>query len=295
MQYQQTMDNPGGAAAGWFDFVSCCLEWSGTPLLDLQSAHSLAADIQGLEQVRITDYMNADNTAYTHYGTPGGAPVVSVNCSQRGCGIDGLSIDMAGYDTGVAVRVYAGSVTAATIAGSTAGVYEAHGVLDANGRTVGEYQMSTAAGFMSVAPEGVPALQVGVSGEALPRLSVGTGGSLSWSDVAAGDDEAAASAAPAPATVLERVQSNSSSWDPPPIAAGGVARTTVRLAAAAPGDVVAAAHTGAAADDSATQDLLLHAVAGPGNGTVTVLARNLGASTVDLPAGTLRVVLTKVA
>jgi len=68
------MDNPGGAAAGWFDFVSCCLEWSGTPLLDLQSAPSLAADIQGLEQVRITDYMNADNTAYTHYGTPGGAP-----------------------------------------------------------------------------------------------------------------------------------------------------------------------------------------------------------------------------
>ena len=200
---------------------------------------------------------------------------------------------MAGYDTGVAVRVYAGSVTAATIAGSTAGVYEAHGVLDANGRTVGEYQMLTAAGFMSVAPEGVPALQVGVSGEALPRLSVGTGGSLSWSDVAAGDDEAAAAASPAAATVLERVQSNSTSWDPPPIAAGGVARTTVRLAAAAPGDVVAAAHTGTAAEGM--QELLLHAVAGPGNGTVTVLARNLGASKADPPAGTLRVVLTKVA
>jgi hypothetical protein len=98
VQYQQTMDNPGGAAAGWFDFVSCVLEWSGSPLLDLQSDPSLAADVQGLEQVVISDYMNADNTD-AHYGAGGGAPVVAVNCTQRRCGIDGLAVDMAGYDS----------------------------------------------------------------------------------------------------------------------------------------------------------------------------------------------------
>ena len=109
---------------------------------------------------------------------------------------------MAGYDTGVAVRVYAGSVTAATISGSTKGVYQSHGVLDAQGRTVGEYMMSTAAGWMSVAPPGVPALQVGVSGEHLPRFSVGTDGSLSFSDAdAAPSSGSGPIVAPAPVTV----------------------------------------------------------------------------------------------
>ena len=88
------------------------------------------------------------------------------------------------------------------------------------------------------------------------------------------------------------MQANSSAWDPPPIAAGAVARTRIGLAAAAAGDVVAAAHSGAA--EEGMQDVALHAVVGPGNGTVTVLARNLGDAELDLPAGTLRVVLTKV-
>ena len=57
VQYQQTMDNPGGAAAGWFDFVSCVLEWSGSPLLDLQSA-SFKGYFPGLSQVVIRDYVS---------------------------------------------------------------------------------------------------------------------------------------------------------------------------------------------------------------------------------------------
>eukprot|EP01051_Picozoa_sp_SAG22_P033398 SAG22_NODE_14605_length_370_cov_0.907749_1_plen_107_part_01 len=77
----QTMDNPGGpkhtpyyeqgASAGWLDFVSCTLEWSCTPLLDLQSDPNLAADIQGLEQITIRDYMSADG-ARANYGARGG-------------------------------------------------------------------------------------------------------------------------------------------------------------------------------------------------------------------------------
>ena len=159
VQYQQTMDNPGGppgspyveqgAPAGWFDFVSCCLEDSGTPLLDLQSEPSLKADVQGLEQVAISHYMNADGPR-ANFGARGGCdgylgevnatscpPVVSINCTQSGCGIDGLSISMSGDSTPVAVRVYAGFVRGAIISGATVGAYQAHGVLDASGRVTG--------------------------------------------------------------------------------------------------------------------------------------------------------------
>jgi hypothetical protein len=152
------------------------------------------------------------------------------------------------------VRVYAGAVSAATITGAGSHVYQARGVVDAAGRAVGDYKMSSAAGWASVGAPGTPALEVGVPAEQAPRLSVGTDGSLAW-----------AGAGPA-AAVLQRMRANRTQWDPPPLRAGGVARTTVALPGARAGDVVAAAHSGSAA--AGMQEVALSAVVGPGNGTV---------------------------
>ena len=51
------VQDPGGSPSGWFDFVSCCLESSATPLLDLQSDPAMKGYYQGLQQVVIRDYM----------------------------------------------------------------------------------------------------------------------------------------------------------------------------------------------------------------------------------------------
>ena len=72
---QQLLENPGGAAAGFFTFSSCVAEDSAMALLDLQAKPGLK-HIQGLQQVVISDYMNADSLT-PHFGV-GKAPVVSV-------------------------------------------------------------------------------------------------------------------------------------------------------------------------------------------------------------------------
>ena len=62
VQYQQVVADPGGAPAGWFDFVSCTQEVSATPLLDLQSA-SFKGYFPGLAQVVIRDYVSIPEAA----------------------------------------------------------------------------------------------------------------------------------------------------------------------------------------------------------------------------------------
>ena len=149
-------------------------------------------------------------------------------------------------------------------------------------RFSGDFKMSSAAGWSSIAPAGNTALTVGVPGEQASRFVIGTDGSLSWIDRDGGSPDA---------TVLKRMLSNSTQWDPPPLAAGATAKAVVLLPGARAGDVVAAAHSGTAADGM--QELAVSAVVGPGNGTVTVVVRNLSVAAVDLPAGLVRVVLTQ--
>ena len=147
--------------------------------------------------------------------------------------------------------------------------------------------MSSAAGWSSIAPAGNTALTVGVPGEQASRFVIGTDGSLSWIDRDGGPPDAVKPSA----TVLKRMLSNSTQWDPPPLAAGATAKAVVLLPGARAGDVVAAAHSGTTADGM--QELAVSAVVGPGNGSVTVVVRNLGVAAVDLPAGLVRVVLTQ--
>ena len=83
---QQLRNDTGGGQAGWFDFVSCCLESTATALLDFQSAPAMTGYFPGLQQVVIRDFMNAD-PLLPHFGSlsASGKPgfsVVSVNCSQ---------------------------------------------------------------------------------------------------------------------------------------------------------------------------------------------------------------------
>ena len=65
-----------GSPTGWFDFVSCSLEASATPLLDIQSDHNITGGWQGLDQVIIRDYMAAD-WLQPHFGA-GKIPVVAI-------------------------------------------------------------------------------------------------------------------------------------------------------------------------------------------------------------------------
>eukprot|EP01051_Picozoa_sp_SAG22_P008784 SAG22_NODE_691_length_7888_cov_6.740788_4_plen_448_part_00 len=159
VQYQQTVEDPGGSPAGWMTFESCSQEDSATALLDYQSAPGLA-DIPGLLQVTITDYMDADNLK-PNFGT-GPPPVVSINCSAPRCKINGLSISMAGlFDGGgPAVRCYAGSSVAGTeLVGADSNIYQAGFVVDAQGLPVGSWKASTGAGWRMVGsrPECSPA------------------------------------------------------------------------------------------------------------------------------------------
>jgi hypothetical protein len=80
-------------------------------------------------------------------------------------------------------------------------------------------------------------------------------------------------------------------WDPPLLAVGATTKVVVLLPGATPGDVVVAAHSGTA--EEGMQEVGVSAVVGPGSGRVTAVLMNLGLMAVDLPAGLLRVVLTK--
>ena len=80
MQYQQTVSNPGGGPAGWLDFISCTLENSATPLLDLQSDPSIKAGIQGLEQILISIFARGHSLLV---GVPGLAKTLIISTLAR--------------------------------------------------------------------------------------------------------------------------------------------------------------------------------------------------------------------
>ena len=145
VQYQQLVNDTGGSPTGWMDFVSCCLESSATPLLDLQSDPAMTGYFPGLEQVVIRDFMMADALP-PHFGTAAQSPIVSINCTQSSCKFDGLSIESAGM-LPVAVRSYAGGVTGTTIIAAGSGTYSAQGVVDARGLPTGTWKQTSGAGW----------------------------------------------------------------------------------------------------------------------------------------------------
>jgi hypothetical protein len=220
VQYQQLVPNPGGEAAGWFDFVSCTQEVSATPLLDLQSG-SFDGYFEGLVQVIIRDYLAADAVLPARYGAIGKPPVVAVNCSAQGCLMDGLQISSAGLDTPYAVRVYAGSVAGATIESASRNTYSAYGVVDRHGLPTGEFRQTTGAGWEMSGHGGDAALTFQVSGETKPSKVIEVDGSVHYCHDHAGDEEADDDDNAEPAvSVLRGHLTNTTSWDAPRLARG---------------------------------------------------------------------------
>ena len=88
-------------------------------------------------------------------------------------------------------------------------------------------------------------------------------------------------------TVVQSQLSNASLWDPPPLEAGTRATLVIQVAGAEPGDIVASAHS------ALTMGLGLQLSAICGSEKVEAMLFNSGDEAVDVPAGQLRVVVTK--
>jgi hypothetical protein len=320
VQYQQTVEDPGGAAAGWMTFESCSQEDSATALLDYQSAPGLTT-IPGLLQITITDYMNADNLT-PHFGR-GPAPVVSINCSAPACKINGLSISMAGlFDGGgPAVRCYAGSVAGTELIGADSHVYQAGFVMDADGLPVGSWKASTGAGWRMVGSrpecpgargcskncEGISkskcAAEIALSfavegGGGEPGLEIRSDGVIAWTAPSAPTDTVATSGTrrpvppPPPPTVysavLQRMIAESASWDPPPLAPQEAVSLLVPMAGVVGGDVAVASHS-----EAAQGAWLVMLSANTKANSTQVVLRNVGKAAADLPAGIVKVLVTQ--
>jgi hypothetical protein len=130
----------GDLAPGWFSFVNTVLEYSATPLLDVQSDPTLSYNFEGLYAVTVSDFQHQDSTQYRCLDSPEEnaqplATVAHLNCSQSNCGINGLTISGAGFQSGPAVRIIRGRGTLATfIADPSHGPEGADGVVDGLGR-----------------------------------------------------------------------------------------------------------------------------------------------------------------
>jgi hypothetical protein len=260
-----------------FDLVSCTQEISGTPLLDLQSDPSFTGYFEGLQQVVIRDYMNAD-ARHPRFGA--GTPVVAaINCSALGCMFDGLTISSAGLDTSPAVRVYAGGVQGTTLLTASREIYSAQGVLDRHNLPVGTWKETAGAGWTLSGPATTPAITFLVSGDSTPRKVLHVDGSEEYRRCGAPEDE--------DPSVLSGHLANTTSWNPPQLSRGDVATLSMPLRGVEPGDALSCGHSAVRAE--------LHTVqltASAGDGIVKAVLQNLG-DTVDIPSGQLRVVVVK--
>ena len=239
VQYQQLVNDTGGSPSGWMDFVSCCLESSATPLLDLQSDPAMTGYYPGLEQVVIRDFMMADALP-PHFGTAAQSPIVSINCTQSSCKFDGLSIESAGM-LPVAVRSYAGGVTGTTIIAAGSGTYSAQGVVDARGLPTGTWKQTSGAGWLMSGGQGTEALSFlpSPSGpndtNTKPTRVIFVNGSDAHYRRGAKEDE--------PPTMVHGHLAKKSSWNPPKLGPGESATFQMELLGAEAGDATLAGHS----------------------------------------------------
>ena len=258
----------------------------------------------GLHSVTITEVMWVDSPPSTNYLTKypaippstGGNPVgvVSLNCTVSDCGIDGLFLTSSSSSMGAsgggapALRVFAADhATGITV--NTGGMTAAPDVLDAANVPFGNWVSRSAGGWIGVgngagsnasnmSAHGVGAashaLLFGVAGERNARIALDFDGSMHYGD---GDGPFH--------TVHRGSISHSVQWDPPPLATGKSAKLVVDATGSQVGDVVTVAHTAAGE----------HAVLWSANvvaaGRVVVVALNGEEWEVDMPLGTLRVVI----
>jgi hypothetical protein len=250
------------------------------------------------------------HSAGTNKDSANTTAVVTVNCSQTMCNLDGFTISGAaalgmGYDhghIGPAVRVYAGGVRSVTLLDSAGtGSLE---VVDAAGLPAGSFASKSPGGFLLVSPaanttdaslvatdvgpnSGIAAttrgsdhaLLFGLPGERTGRMAVDSDGSVRYG---------AGGSKPFD-TQVQRVKATSVAWDPPPLssARSNFAKLVVAVPEARPGDIATASHTKLGEADAQLS-------ASASDGKVVVILRAVGMETVDVESGTVTVMLTQV-
>jgi hypothetical protein len=90
IQYQQLADTHI-SQTGYWEFYNVVLESSAMPLLDVQSSPDVK-DWPGLESITIIDFSNADSIKANFADIQNLNSVISLNCSQPGCALDGVTI-----------------------------------------------------------------------------------------------------------------------------------------------------------------------------------------------------------
>ena len=89
-QYQQLADTHI-SQTGYWEFYNVVLESSAMSLLDVQSSPDVK-DWPGLESITIIDFSNADSIKANFADIQNLNSVISLNCSQPGCALDGVTI-----------------------------------------------------------------------------------------------------------------------------------------------------------------------------------------------------------
>ena len=309
---------------------SIVLENSATPLVDLQSDPRLRSgewnSDWGLKNLRVVDYRKDDahechwspdrciSVPHANWSTefPTTVPIISLNCSQPNCSLDGVSIEQSTNWGGPAVLVHAGSIDSlylrnchkATMpnpqapGGWLAGPTAAVGVdtTHALGATVSDI----GGGFALVGPESSNrnglnvdarlvgsnthhALLVGVSGDAHARLAIestgdvlyGPGGERGFAGRCSFESMCRAANAP-------QWQVFEQHWDPPALPVGDHANVTVHVQGMVEGAVCHASH-------DAKHDAFLAITAIARTGAVRIFVKNEDDFILDLGPGTLRV------
>ena len=311
VQYQQ-LTNLTSPIGNW-EFLSCTLESSDGPLLDIVTDPSLP-HVKGFEQIAVRQYMDADSR-YRMAGPPACAPVIRLNCTQPLCFLDGVtfeSVSIGGcFDRpNAALQVIAGRVDSVLMLDS-----HKQGAVDvlswgdnhSNHSTwlpVGRWTAKSLGGFTLVgAPQeqrcldpyygshnaqggrcfddasltgySEKALLLGQSGERYARLSIDHDGSICHGD----GTKAAWSAC----NHGHRV--SKFSWDPPAIPGGGATARRVEMVGAATEDLVQVTHSMLGMH---LAQISAHVAS---DGLVSVILRNAGTEPMDVEEGSLKVVL----
>ena len=229
-------------------------------------------------------------------------PLIKFNCTQPRCTLGGVTISGVGM-VDQAVQIVNGklggfgggvtllsSISAVAVAVNASG----HPLGGTVGRSVSGLavvgdepsasKLANPEQALELGPHSTAALAVSATGDSAARLAVSAVGHISWGDGGDGLTHNQSSA------TLGTVRTATLNWDPPLLAENGVASVNVTVPAGGrlvqPGDVASASLQQLGFADAQ----LTAAVAMPG--VVKVILRNVGRSSVDVPAGLLRVVVS---
>ena len=294
VQYQQWTDLNQRAVV-WHDYLTCFSESAGTPFLDFVSAPWVK--LFRIEGITITDYSNWDEHSAD--------PIVRLNTSNPSLTtpihlLDGLTITASSGGTGHnAVEVMAGKIVGTTL--QNGHMYGTDDIRTADGKIAGTFVGRTSGGTIHVGDlpgleelqrantsalsgESEHTLLMGVGGEANARYAMDANGVEMHGP--GGDSHFDSLVHPPRVVTVE--------WDPPPLSAMGVASQTLTVSGVRAGALCSVSHEGTAVTSIAGAGTLLWSAQVSDVDQVTVVVLNASPLIVDLPAGTMRLMVRSV-